>query len=43
MFDEVYPEVVRVIKIGQGDNGLMCPMELCGGTHLNKTGLISVF
>jgi len=38
IFEERYGEVVRLVKIGEGIS-----MELCGGTHTQRTGDIGLF
>ena len=53
MFDEAYPEVVRVVAIGvpidtmlqdaSGANALKYSVELCGGTHLQNSKHIEQF
>ena len=45
MFGEKYPDPVRVIRIGRGRKleGLKHPLELCGGTHVGRTGQIGFF
>ena len=37
LFGEKYPEVVRVVKIGEFSR------ELCGGTHLDNVGKVGLF
>src|SRR5207248_8095020 len=44
-FGEKYGEEVRVVAMGEGGNALGWSVELCGGTHVRRTGdigLISV-
>lgn len=53
MFDETYPDPVRVVSVGvsveklladpQGSAGLETSVEFCGGTHLHKTGHMERF
>ncbi len=40
LFGETYGEVVRTIKIGEDDR---LSFELCGGTHVQRTGIIGPF
>uniref|UniRef100_U5EVI9 Alanine--tRNA ligase n=1 Tax=Corethrella appendiculata TaxID=1370023 RepID=U5EVI9_9DIPT len=53
VFDEVYPDPVRVISFGvpveeleknpNGDAGVINSVEFCGGTHLHQSGHIVEF
>ncbi|MHC4984642.1 MAG: DHHA1 domain-containing protein, partial [Planctomycetota bacterium] len=44
MFGEKYGDVVRVITVGGGQaDGREYPVELCGGTHVERTGQIGLF
>ena len=45
LFGEKYGESVRVLTLGQalGANGKPYSVELCGGTHVRRTGDIAVF
>ncbi|MFD0892889.1 alanine--tRNA ligase [Luteolibacter ambystomatis] len=43
-FGDKYGDTVRVVQIGGGNNSLDgYSMELCGGTHVRKTGEIGLF
>jgi len=45
IFGEKYPDPVRVISVGKGRKlqGHKHPLELCGGTHVKRTGQIGLF
>ena len=41
LFGEKYGEFVRIVQIGEDDDPLS--RELCGGTHVNRTGELGLF
>jgi alanyl-tRNA synthetase len=41
LFGEKYEDEVRVISMGKENNNTIFSMELCGGTHVNKTSDIN--
>ncbi len=42
LFNEKYGDTVRVVSMGE-ENSAPCSMELCGGTHLARTGQAGSF
>ena len=43
LFGEKYGEEVRVLSMGEGEDGEKFSVELCGGTHARRTGDIGLF
>ncbi|MDR0724096.1 MAG: alanine--tRNA ligase, partial [Endomicrobium sp.] len=43
LFGEKYGDIVRTVSIKSETDGTNYSMELCGGTHINRTGDIGMF
>jgi alanyl-tRNA synthetase len=43
LFGEKYDDEVRVLSMGQAEDGVPYSVELCGGTHARRTGDIGLF